>query len=99
MRLRKYTERDIITEAEMFLNGANIRTIAQILNIPKSTVSWHLIKPLRTIDLVLYKQVRERLNKFAKSQLRVWQDASIGITPKQRYISAQISTIKEDTNI
>lgn len=98
MKLRKYTERDIINEAELFLKGTNIRTIAQILNIPKSTVSWHLIKPLRTIDLSLYKQVRKQLNRYAKSQLRVWQDVSIGIVPKQRYTPAQISIIKEDTN-
>lgn len=98
MKLRKYTEQDVLYEAELFLDGATIRTIAQVLNIPKSTVSWHLIKPLRTIDLSLYKQVRKQLNRYAKSQQRVWQDVSIGITPKQRYTPAQISIIKEDTN-
>ena len=32
------------------------------------------------------------------SRSRVWQDVSIGITPKQKYTPAQILIIKEDTN-
>lgn len=77
VRFTKYTEETVLQEAEMFLNGCTIPEIGRTLNIPKSTVSWHLIKPLAAIDMDIYIKVRERLNKYAKSEVRFNRDLAL----------------------
>lgn len=74
MSLVKYTENTVLQEAEMYLKGYTLPEISKKLRIPKSTASWHLIKPLKHINFDLYIQVRERLNKYAKSGLRFNHD-------------------------
>ena len=61
MKLVKYSSTDIRTEAQLFLGGKSIPTIASILNIPVSTVSWHLIHPLKDIDYTAWIAIRYKL--------------------------------------
>lgn len=77
MSLMKYTDTDVIAEAEMVLRGQTLYDVSHALGIPKSTVSWHLIPPLERIDFDLYVQVRERLNKYAKNQKRQSRDKAL----------------------
>lgn len=71
MKLQKYSEQTVIEEAKLFLSGNTLHTISSIiLCIPLSTVSWHLLKPLRYIDNHLWVQVRNILDKRAKDPER-----------------------------
>ena len=67
---RRYTREDILAEANMLLTGRTIMQVSKILNAPASTVSWHLIYPLKEIDYFLWKKVRTRLDKYAKNKKR-----------------------------
>lgn len=68
---RKYTQEDILAEANMFLSGNTIKQVAVALKVPVSTVSWHLIYPLKEIDYATWMRVRVRLDKYAKDKSRV----------------------------
>lgn len=69
--LYKYSDDTVIKEADMFLSGAKLSGISAALNIPKSTISWHLMHPLMKLDFDKWVQVRKKLNKFAKDKQRV----------------------------
>lgn len=73
-KLQKYTKETVIQEADLFLQGYPIRRISKTLGVPRSTISWHLIKPLKDIDSHLWVRVRERLNKYAKNKIRRAED-------------------------
>lgn len=75
MRLKKYTEEQIKQEAELFLSGKNLKQISTELGIPYSTVSWHLIYPLKQIDYPKWVAIRTRLYHYAKSYERVIDEA------------------------
>lgn len=68
---RRYTQEDILAEANMLLSGRTIIQVSKILSMPPSTVSWHLIYPLEEIDYYLWKKVRAKLDKYAKNKSRV----------------------------
>lgn len=70
MNLRKYTKITVLCEADLFLAGHSLGTISRELNIPLSTVSWHLIHPLREIDERRWLKVREKLLRFARDSKR-----------------------------
>ena len=70
---RKYTPEDILAEANMFLAGHNLSQVSAALSVPMSTLSWHLIYPLRDVNYALWTQVRARLDKYAKNKSRVIQ--------------------------
>lgn len=74
MRLYKYSNQTVLKEADLLLSGHTLNQISEILKIPISTVSWHLIKPLFFLDYSKWVEVRKRLNKFAKSELRVYTE-------------------------
>lgn len=68
---KKYTSEDILVKANMFLAGYNLKRISNTLNTPISTVSWHLIYPLKEIDYATWMRVRDKLDKYAKNKSRV----------------------------
>lgn len=68
---RKYTQEDILAEANMFLSGNTIKQVAAALKAPISTVSWHLIYPLKGVNYSVWVRVRVRLDKYAKNKSRV----------------------------
>lgn len=74
MALRKYSPETVITEADMLLSGMKLSDISQALDIPMSTVSWHLIYPLRYINFDKWARVRKLINKFAKNKSRAHSD-------------------------
>lgn len=76
MKLVKYTDRDVIIEAKLVLKGFTMRDITELTGAPKSTISWHLIHPLKYIDFDLYTKVRRKLNKYARDLQRKNQEAS-----------------------
>lgn len=68
---RRYTQEDILAEANMFLSGNTVKQVAVTLKAPVSTVSWHLIYPLKDINYSVWVRVRVRLDKYAKNKSRV----------------------------
>ena len=66
----KYKPQDVIAEADLFLSGHTLVNISNKLDIPVSTVSWHLIYKLEQIDPEKWVNVRKYLNKFAKNKIR-----------------------------
>ena len=70
MKLKKYLPQTIKAEARLYLDGKSLPVIAKALGIPLSTVSWHLIYPLRYIDHDLWLKVRKNLLKYAKNYRR-----------------------------
>lgn len=68
---RRYTSEDILAEANMLLTGRTIVQVSKIFHMPASTVSWHLIYPLKDIDYYLWRKVRAKLDKYAKNKSRV----------------------------
>ena len=68
---RRYTTEDILAEANMLLTGRTIIQVSRLFSTPPSTISWHLIYPLKEIDYALWKKVRARLDKYAKNKKRV----------------------------
>jgi hypothetical protein len=54
----------------LFLAGHSLGTISRELNVPLSTVSWHLIHPLREIDERRWLKVRKQLLRFARDSKR-----------------------------
>ena len=74
MKLLKYSDQTVIAEADLLLAGHTLQQISEVLKIPISTVSWHLIYPLFFLDYTKWVKVRKRLNKFAKSELRVYNE-------------------------
>ena len=70
MGLLKYTVNDIRKEAEMYLAGKSIPSIAAELKMPVSTVSWHLIHPLKDIDYRAWVVIRCKLLNRARNKDR-----------------------------
>lgn len=75
MSLKKYTPEQVKQEAVLFLSGKSIRVISRELSIPRSTVSWHLIHPLKQIDYSKWVTIRTKLYKYAKSRERAEDEA------------------------
>lgn len=76
MQLRKYTKEQVIKEADLFLtHNWTLRQVSRHLGIPHSTVSWHLIYPLKQIDYSKWITVRTKLYKYAKSHKRAEDEA------------------------
>ena len=69
--LYKYSDLVVKTEAYLFLQGYTLKQVSETLNIPISTVSWHLIHPLFRIDFEMWIQVRDILKHRAFDQERV----------------------------
>lgn len=70
----KYSELIIKTEAYLFLQGYTLNQVSETLNIPNSTVSWHLIHPLFSIDFDMWLKVREILRPRAHDRERVKEE-------------------------
>lgn len=75
--MRKYSDEQIKMEAKLFLEGNSIREISDKLHIPKSTVSWHLIHPLKRIDFESWAIIRSRLAGSAKDSFRLHNEMTI----------------------
>ena len=59
---RRYTEEDILAEAEEYLkDGVRMQDAADTLSIPLSTLSWHLLHPLHSVNRGLWQRVREKV--------------------------------------
>lgn len=94
--LRKYTPAIVRLEANLYLSGSNMKEISQLLRIPVSTVSWHLIYPLYSIDFDLWKKVRSRNFKYAKDGSRVdFEEYIVNYVYK---INNQNTIVKEETS-
>lgn len=62
---KRYTEEDILVEAKEYLkDDARLVDVAKTLHMPLSTLSWHLLHPLRDIDFALWAEVRAKTYKF-----------------------------------
>lgn len=75
--MRKYSDEQIKMEAKLFLEGNSIRKISDKLNVPKSTISWHLIHPLKRIDFESWIIIRSKLIGSAKDLLRLHNEMAI----------------------
>ena len=75
MRLRKYTPEQVKQEANLFLSGKSLKEVSRELGIPHSTVSWHLIYPLKQIDYSRWATIRTKLYKYTKSHKRAEYEA------------------------
>lgn len=63
-QLTNYTDRRVLEEAKALLHpGASTYSVALELNMPQSTVWWHLTHRLPELDPGLYKQVQEVLKE------------------------------------
>lgn len=66
-RYARYTESDILKEARMFCEARiSIAGIAKRLQMSCSTVSWHLLYPLKNINYSLWVAVRKECFTHAK---------------------------------
>lgn len=90
MTKRKYTryaENDILKEACMFCKErVSIAEIAKRLRVPRSTVSWHLLYPLKNIDYSMWVAVRKECFIHAKKPEYYMDETDlieIGVTHKE----------------
>ena len=67
----KYTDREINLEAILFISGKSILEISKLLKIPSSTISWHLIHPLKKINYTAWLTIRYKLLRRAKNTDRL----------------------------
>lgn len=59
---RKYTDEDILTEANKYLEeGMTVISVATMLSMPISTLSWHLQYRLKDIDYALWVRVYDKI--------------------------------------
>lgn len=60
--MRAYSDKEVVFEAEFFLssNKGVIKT-AKLLQMPKSTLHWHLRKRLKELDYGLWIKVKALL--------------------------------------
>lgn len=68
---RKYTNRQVVQEGILFLKtDGGVPALAELLNMPKSTVYYHINKRLSWIDRGLWLDVRARIdwNKHNKKR-------------------------------
>lgn len=72
----KYSNQDVINEADLILAGYTLDRASAQLCIPISTISWHLCYKLFDIDFIKWIDVRERLDKYAKNKQRVIDNKS-----------------------
>lgn len=86
-RRARYTESDILKEACMFCKEhISIVEIAKRLQMPRSTVSWHLLYPLKNINYSLWVVVRKECFTHAKKPEYYMDETDlveIGITHKE----------------
>ena len=84
---RRYTEEDILAEAEEYLkDGVRMQDAADTLNIPLSTLSWHLLHPLKNINYNMWVAVRKRCFMYAKKPEYYMDEIDligIGVTHKE----------------
>ena len=67
----KYTDKQVIDEGILFLKtDGGVPALAELLNMPKSTVYYHVNKRLFWIDCNLWLEVRDRVrwNKHNKKR-------------------------------
>lgn len=61
-KYRRYTEEDILAEAEEYLkDGVRMQDAANALCMPLSTIAWHLFYPLHDINYDLWRRVRDKV--------------------------------------
>lgn len=75
VKLNKYTNDCVEREAELYFTGYTITAIASRLNMPRSTVSWHLIFPLKEINFRYWLRVRQKLHDYAKNPIRATEES------------------------
>lgn len=96
-RLRKYSRQDIKQEAQLFLHGDSIPTISRKLGIPVSTVSWHLIHPLRRINYPAWLTIRYKLIPRAKNlERKIYEEDEIEQSGLIDLIDQQWGAIEEE---
>lgn len=64
--MRKYSDSQVIQEAKVFLGTiGGVSAVSELLQIPRSTVHYHVAKRLRSINTELWFEVRKviALNK------------------------------------
>lgn len=67
----KYSDSDVLYEAYLFcVECKSMLEISRYLKVPRSTVSWHLLYPLKDIDYMLWTEVRRKCIKHAKKPRR-----------------------------
>lgn len=68
---RRYTKNDILTEAHMYcVEQMTVIEISEQLKVPRATVSWHLLYPLKDIDYHMWVKVRCKCLAHAKKPER-----------------------------
>ena len=56
---KRYTDEDIIKEANLYLKHKTMRSVSILLKMPIATVGWHLKHRLKLVEPILYKSVSE----------------------------------------
>lgn len=96
----RYTPECVKKEAEMYLSGDSILTIARKLKMPNQTVSWHLIHPLKRIDYSAWIAIRYKLLSRAhdpeRQSLEEQEILNSGISTELLY--HQWSAVQEERN-
>lgn len=69
-----YSDQHILAEGALFLCGFSVSQISKLLDTPRSTVSWHLIYPLKTLDYPSWIKVRAKLIKYVKNKARIREE-------------------------
>ena len=70
-KYRRYTKNDILTEAHMYcVEQMTVVEISERLKVPRATVSWHLLYPLKDIDYCMWVKVRCKCLAYAKKPER-----------------------------
>lgn len=73
-RLMTYSDQHVLAEGALFLCGCSIAQISKLLDTPRSTVSWHLIHPLKTLDYPAWIKVRAKLIRYGKNNARIREE-------------------------
>ena len=67
--MRLYSDKEVVKEAEFFLdNNIGVIRTAKLLNMPKSTLHWHLNTRLKKIDYRLWMYAKATLVKRRSSK-------------------------------
>lgn len=60
--MRRYSENEVIREAQVFIRTpGGVEAVSKLLNVPRSTVHYHVAERLFDIDRELWWEVRKRI--------------------------------------